>query len=122
MDRKKRSVQEDDDDEEPIQIEEPSVVNDDAVALCLLGKLWTEKQYNIFALIETMKKLWNPSKGVTCRELGSNLISFQFSIRRDMERVLAMEPWYFNKHILVLRPLASNIQPSLMTFDMDPYL
>lgn len=121
MNRGKRLVHESDDEDEPIQIDdESSVVNDDTVSLCLLGKLWTEKQYSTFALIETMKKIWNPSKGVTCRELGSNLISFQFAMKRDMDRVLALEPWFFNKHLLVLRPLALNIQPSLMTFDTTP--
>lgn len=34
-----------------------------------------------------------------------------------MKNVLSMEPWSFNKHILVLRALASNEQPSMMKFD-----
>lgn len=37
-----------------------------------------------------------------------------------MEKVLSMEPWSFNKHILVLRALASDEQPSMMKFDRAP--
>lgn len=117
MNRGKRSVLYEEEEEEPIQIADETSPNDDTVGLCLLGKLWTARPYNMYALIETMKKLWSPSKGLVCRELGSNLISFQFNAKRDMERILDMEPWHFNKHILVLTPLASDIQPSLMKFD-----
>lgn len=116
----KRLVVIGEEEEEPIQISEKSVVTDETVALCLLGKLWTERPYSMYALIETMKKIWSPSKGMTCHELGSNLISFQFNTKRDMERIISMEPWYFNKHILVLKPLTGNIQPSLMKFDTTP--
>lgn len=80
MDRGKRIVVEDDEDEEPIQIggtnTEP---NDKTVAMCLIGKLWTDRSYNIFGLMETMKKLWSPSKGMICRDLGRGMIAFQFN-------------------------------------------
>lgn len=109
-----------DEDEEPLDIKVPGRVVDETAELCLLGKLWMERSYNMFAMIETMKKLWNPSKGTTCSELGSNLVSFQFNTKRYMERIQSMEPWSFNKHILVLTPLASNIQPSMMKFDKTP--
>lgn len=55
-----------------------------------------------------------------CRELENNLISFQFHSSRDMDRVLSMEPWQFNKHVLVLAKLSANIQPSFMRFDKTP--
>lgn len=42
-----------------------------------------------------MKKLWNPTQGMTCSDLGNNLIAFQFKS--------LMEPWNFNKHVLVLK-------------------
>lgn len=119
MERGKRHVYEDDEDE-PLEIADSGKVIDKTAEMCLLGKLWTERNYNMFAMLETMKKLWKPSKGMTCSELGTNLVSFQFNTKRDMERVQSMEPWSFNKHILVLMPLASDIQPSMMKFDRVP--
>lgn len=109
-----------DQEEDPLDIAEAVNEVDETAKLCLLGKVWTERNYNMSAMMDTMKKLWNPSKGMTCRELGSNLVSFQFNAKRDMERVQSMEPWSFNKHILVLKPLDYDIQPSMMKFDKVP--
>lgn len=121
MDRGKKVVIEDEEEEEPIHISESQPLSDESLTLCLIGKLWTERSYNSLALMDTMKKLWNPPKGMTCRELGSNLISFQFNAKRDMERVLAMEPWHFNKHVLMLNAVTAAIQPSLIPFSKAPF-
>lgn len=90
-------------------------------SLCLVGKVWTRKSFNVFGLLETMKKLWNPTYGVTCREIESNLFSFQFSSRKDVDLVLAREPWTFNKHILVLKEAKPDLQPSAMAMDNVPF-
>lgn len=108
-------------DDEPIQISSGICENLPEKTLCIVGKVWTRKSFNVFALLDTMKKLWNPAGGVTCREIESNLFSFQFSDRRDLERVLSMEPWTFNKHILVLKEANPNIQPSAMEMDSVPF-
>ncbi|KAH6797548.1 hypothetical protein C2S52_022102 [Perilla frutescens var. hirtella] len=99
----KEPVEDEYDDDTPIQISSGVSGSVEAKPLCLVGKVWTRKSFNAFGLLETMKKLWNPAFGMTCREIEANLFSFQFSNRRDLERVLSMEPWTFNKHILVLR-------------------
>lgn len=108
-------------EEEPIQVEGSGVPNDQTMSLCLIGKLWTERSYNTFGLMETMKKIWNPNRGMTCSDLGSRLLSFQFNTERDMKRVLDMEPWHFNKHVLVLRRITDEVQPSTMLFDTVPF-
>lgn len=120
MERRRRIVLEDEEEEEAIQIGGVNVPNDETMALCLIGKLWTERSYNTFALMETMKKLWCPSKGLICRDLGNNMIAFQFNSARDMKRVQAMEPWHFNKHALVLKQISKDTQPSGMEFDEIP--
>lgn len=58
MDKGKKIVVYEEDDEEPIQISDTNLVNDETVALCLLGRLFTDRPYNIYGLMETMKKLW----------------------------------------------------------------
>lgn len=112
---------EEEEDEEPIVITELKGQTYDIVSMCLLGKLWTNRSFNMFGLMETMKKLWGPTQGVSCRELGHNLISFQFKSKRDMKRVLDMEPWHFNKHILVLKQFTGDTQPSAMKIDKTPF-
>lgn len=90
-------------------------------SLCLVGKVWTQKSFNVFGLLDTMKRLWNPAYGLTCREIETNLFSFQFKNIRDLQKVLSMEPWTFNKHILVLKRAKSDVQPSAMNMDSVPF-
>lgn len=67
-----------------------------------------------------MKKLWCPGNGLTCQDLGGNMVAFQFNSMRDMKKVKEMEPWHFNKHILVLKQITQDIQPSSMKFNEVP--
>lgn len=92
MEKGKNRVEFHDEDDEPLFIEESKVVKDETIDFCLLGKLFTGRSYSTYGLMETMKKIWCPTQGMVCRELGMNLISFQFKCKRDMERVLGMEP------------------------------
>lgn len=48
------------------------------------------------------------------------MIAFQFNTMRDLKRVKDMEPWHFNKHILVLKQITKDVQPSAMKFDEVP--
>lgn len=121
MDKGKRVVFDEEDEEEPLQLVGTDVPNDDTASLYLIGKLWTSRAYNSFGMVETMKKLWNPSRGLTCRDLGSKLMSFQFNSSRDLKRVMDMEPWHFNKHVLVLKQRTDEIQPSAMKFNTIPF-
>lgn len=61
---------------------------------CLVGRLWTSKAFKSMALLETMRKVWNPIHEMTLGELGANLFYFQFHSRRNMERVQRLAPWH----------------------------
>lgn len=119
--KEKFYCEEDYEEDAPIQISFGNGGSCQTQSLCLVGKVWTRKSFNVFGLLETMKKLWNPTFGMTCREIESNLFSFQFSNRRDLDRVLAREPWTFNKHVLVLMEAKPNLQPSAMKMDCAPF-
>lgn len=117
MNRGKKILIEDEEDEEPFHIANQTIPNDATISMCLIGKLWTGRSFNTYGLMDTMKRLCNPAKGVTCRELGQNMISFQFQSKKDMNRVLSMEPWHFNKQVLVLKPIMAETQPGEMEFN-----
>lgn len=57
---------------------------------------------------------------MSCNDLGFKLVSFQFNSEKDMRRVLDMEPWQFNKHVLVLRRMTDKTQLSAMVFNQAP--
>ncbi|KAK6142487.1 hypothetical protein DH2020_022835 [Rehmannia glutinosa] len=105
--------------------EEPIVITDlgegdNRSSLCLIGKVATHKPFNAFGLLETMKKVWKPTHGIA-KEIESNLFSFQFKHWRDVDKILSMEPWQYDKNILVLKRLDSGVQPSSLNFDFVPF-
>lgn len=121
MENQRKPLQIEEDDDEPIQIPTPENEDDKSESLCLIGKLWTQSTFNAFSLLDTMKKLWNPAYGMTGREIEKNLFSFPFNHKRDMDKVLKMEPWTLNKHPLVLKKAEPTIQPSAMVMDETPF-
>ncbi|KAH6779278.1 hypothetical protein C2S52_010515 [Perilla frutescens var. hirtella] len=58
---------------------------------------------------------------MTSREIESNLFSFQFNSKRDMDKVLSIEPWHFNKQVLILCKVKSEVQPSAMVLNTIPF-
>lgn len=68
----------------------------------------------------TLQYLW--AYGNHEENVVSNMISFQFHVIRDMNSVLDMEPWHFNKHIvLVLNNISKGVQPLLIKFSRAPF-
>ena len=83
-----------------------------ALSLCVVGKLWTKRKFNSTAFINTIKKIWNPNKGMEAKEIDTNLYLFQFFHWKDLDRVVEREPWFFDKSVVVLKPVASGARPS----------
>lgn len=113
--------EEEEEEEEPWTFDEPENTEELSNNMWLLGKLWTTKPYNTMAMIETMKKIWNPAKEVIGRDMGNNCVTFQFKSERDIRKVLEMEPWHFNKNVLVLKRLQKEEQPSEVKLNKTPF-
>ncbi|KAL8502097.1 hypothetical protein ACS0TY_021279 [Phlomoides rotata] len=80
---------------------------------CSIGKVLSNKSFNSFGLLEAM----NSPRGFMTKEICKNLFSFQFHSQSDMLGVLAREPWYFDKNVILLKVLKRGEQPSTITFD-----
>lgn len=85
-----------------------------SLSLCFVGKLWTIRRFNSHAFMSTMERIWNPKHGLEAKEIGANLFLFQFYHWRDMEKVTEGEPWFFDKSVVVLKPVVKGAQPSTM--------
>ncbi|KAL8462731.1 hypothetical protein ACS0TY_033667 [Phlomoides rotata] len=84
--------------------------------MCLVGMVLTNKSFNAFGMLETMRKAMNPPGGFTAKEIGKNLFSFQFRSVADMQGILSHEPWHFDKNIILLKELGGGEQPSTIKF------
>lgn len=78
----------------------------------LAGKLITEKNYNVFALIDVMVKAFRPKGRLTARDWGKGLIIFSFESVQDREWVLKNQPWHFDGFPFVVKGLTGLEQPS----------
>ncbi|KAJ4832302.1 hypothetical protein Tsubulata_008643 [Turnera subulata] len=81
-------------------------------SLILIGKLWSEKNFNCKTLMQTMSSLWLAKKGLQVSELEKNLFMFKFMDERDKTKILLGEPWHFDRYVLVLQAIEGNKQPS----------
>ncbi|KAL8473347.1 hypothetical protein ACS0TY_030250 [Phlomoides rotata] len=89
--------------------------------LCLIINVLTGKPLNAYDFLKTMKKVMKPANRSTAKEVGHNLFSFQFRSKADLRDVLTMEPWHFDKHLLVLKELDMGEQPSTSQLQHTPF-
>ncbi|KAK7281723.1 hypothetical protein RIF29_09961 [Crotalaria pallida] len=80
--------------------------------LWLVGRVLTQNPYNVRAFKSTMVQVWKAKKGVEVRDVSKNLFSFRFFCRKDMDAVLRMGPWNFDKNLVLLKELKDDESPA----------
>lgn len=68
--------------------------------LGLVEKLWSTKSANAKALMDALKKIWNPIHGLEARRIDENLFSFQFYHWKDNAIILEGQSKHFDCHIM----------------------
>ncbi|KAL8524501.1 hypothetical protein ACS0TY_014190 [Phlomoides rotata] len=111
--RKGKAVRE---EEDVVTIEEEETEKDRGLTMCLMGKVATGKPFNAFGFLEVMKRAMNPSNGFTAKEIGPNLFSFHFNSHEDLLEVKKMEPWHFEKNLVLLKEIEKGEQPLTVSF------
>ena len=66
----------------------------------LAGRFFTKRVLNVEAVGRTFKPLWKLKGEEKIRDLGDNILVFDFEEGLDMERVLELEPWLYDKHMV----------------------
>ena len=69
----------------------------------LAGKFFTKRVLNVDAVARTFKPLWKPIGELKIRDVGDNILLFEFKDILDMERVLEFEPWSYDKNLVVFQ-------------------
>ncbi|KAL0000809.1 hypothetical protein SO802_014590 [Lithocarpus litseifolius] len=76
--------------------------NPNALEVFLAAKFLTRRALNIEAIGRTLKPLWKIQNGFEIRDVGNHIILFVFDNDSDAERILATEPWTYDKHLILL--------------------
>nr|POE98551.1 hypothetical protein CFP56_46459 [Quercus suber] len=69
----------------------------------LAGKFLTKMVINVDAVARTFKPLWKPGGELKIRDIGDNILLFEFEDCLDLERVLEFEPWSYDKSLVVFQ-------------------
>ena len=74
--------------------------------------MWTDRNINVNAFINTMANVWNPRHVVKISSIAKNTYMFPFHHWRDKQRVLDEQPWYFDCHAVIFSEVDPTIKPS----------
>ena len=79
---------------------------------------------NVDAVARTFKPLWKPIGELKIRDIGDNILLFEFEDILDLERILEFEPWSYDKNLVVFQratdaELALSLDYSYTTFWMQ---
>ena len=83
----------------------------------MVARFLTKRPINLDSIANTFNPLWRPKTGFRMKFIGDHLIPFSFNAKEDVDKILAAEPWCFDKHIMVLSRYdnSATINPSNMT-------
>ena len=76
---------------------------EEAVIHRLAGKFFTKRVLNVDAVVHTFKPLWKLVGELKIRDLGDNVLVFEFDDIIDLERVLEYEPWSYDKSLIAFQ-------------------
>ena len=72
----------------------------------LAGKFCTKRRVNLESVARVLKAVWRTEKNFEVCDMGDNKVLFCFEEARDLDRVLLLSPWSFDKYLVVLHKLA----------------
>ena len=82
----------------------------------IAAKFLTKRALNVDANGRTIKPLWRARNEFKIREVGEHTLLFVFELEIDTERVLAQEPWSFDKHLILLQRYDYSIPAKQLRF------
>ena len=93
----------DEDEEHGVEAPQPVVESVHRLA----GRFFTKRTLNVDSIACTFKPLWKSVGELKIRDIGDNILLFEFEDNLDLERVLEYEPWTFDKHIVIFERVST---------------
>ena len=82
----------------------------------LAVKFLTKRALNIDAIAKTFTPLWRAKNGFKIQKEGDHVVLFTFDDKSELEKIVAAEPWSFDKHIMVLQNYDKKVDLTEMEF------
>nr|POE78854.1 hypothetical protein CFP56_59907 [Quercus suber] len=106
-------------DEEETGIACPKKAEPDTFTLA--AKFLTKRVVNMESVARTFRPLWRSEKDVQIKDMGDNILFFNFEDECDLDRVLEHEPWTYDKHLVVFEKVTANVPLSSLAFQFTTF-
>ena len=80
-------------------------------------KFLTKRALNTESVVRTFNPIWRPKNGFKVRRVGDHTILFIFDNEEEVEKIIEVEPWSFDKHLVMLKQYDYSIPIQDLTFD-----
>lgn len=111
----------DDEEECVLDLKTLNATGDKKISLLLLGRILTERTYNVEAFKRTITTVWASIHGLVIRVLSPNMYAFQFFHWKDMMKVLDGRPWCFDNMLILLKEADGDEQPDQVNLFQSPF-
>ena len=71
----------------------------------LAGKFYTKRRVSLESVARVLKSVWRTEKNFEVNEMGDNKVLFRFEEAKDLDRVVLLNPWSFDKYLVVLNKM-----------------
>ena len=83
----------------------------------LARKFYTKRRINLESVARVLKTIWKIERNFEVCYLGENRALFQFEKRDNLEKVVLLGPWSFDKYLLILHKVEAGELVKNMSFD-----
>lgn len=73
-----------------------------------VAKYLTERSVNIDVVAKPFRPLWHTTQNFNLRDASDNHLLFAFELESDVEKALIGEPWFFDRHLVLLQHYDGN--------------
>ena len=76
---------------------------------------------NLESVARVLRTVWRTEKSFELHDLGENKVLFHFGLKEDLDRVLLLGPWSFDKYLLILHKLNEGEAVTKVKFDRTSF-
>ena len=87
----------------------------------LVGKFCTKRRVSLESVARMLKSVWRTEKNFKVCDMGDNKVLFQFEDEKDLDRVLLLSPWTFDKYLVLLHKLGASEAVKKVQFHTTPF-
>ncbi|XP_075640421.1 uncharacterized protein LOC142612190 [Castanea sativa] len=87
----------------------------------LVGKFYTKRRVSQESVARVMKAAWRIDKNFKVSDMGDNKVFIRFEDAKDLDRVLLLSPWSFDKYLVVLHKLGAGDTVNKLKFNRSSF-